>query len=100
MPNKQEHIGLLLDRVEELDACESNSQVASSRRLTQLSFTMSSTFCTVVLSSLPVKSNRTPKEVTFLPLRVVNFAKRSGRSVSMHTRLSGESVNAYLRPGR
>lgn len=44
---------------------------------------MSSTFCTIVLSSLPVKSNRTPNEVTFLPLRVVNFAKRSGVSVNM-----------------
>lgn len=69
-PGEQEEVGLLLDRLSKLSVivAVSGDKYCDTSMRTQCSFTMSSTFCTVVFLSLPVKSNKTPSEVTLRPL--------------------------------
>ena len=70
-PDEQEEVGLFLYGLRKLP---SRFSALDARNLTKpwtrthFSLTMSSTFCTVVLTSLPVKSNRTPSDVTLRPL--------------------------------
>lgn len=70
IPNEEKQVGLFLDCIGKLAAYARALESRNDEGTwdTQASFTMSSTSCTVVLWSFPVKSKRMPTEVTLRPL--------------------------------
>ena len=69
LPNEQKKIRFFLDCIGKLyNFDEFIAFALNCIEHTQVSFTISATFCTVVLWLLSLKSNRTPSDVTLRPL--------------------------------